>query len=80
MHKAFDLWAIKWRSKNRLDGATEYFLFDAGRPLLFRTRREARETAAKDIALIKKRPDLRREPFGWKTPQVVRVRVTITET
>jgi len=77
-------WAIKWRSENLLDGKQEYLvggLFDpdAAPPLLFDTRAAARQRQRDSYGYIHHRPDLHREPHGWLSPQVVRVRVTVEE-
>ena len=70
------LWGAMWRSDNRLSGKTERLLWmNPKRPALFDTRREAREWIAKGFGYIKDRPDLRREPHGWKMPVPVRVRI-----
>lgn len=66
-------WALKWRSKNRLAGKTEYLFGD------FKTRAEARQHRDKEFGYIRHRPDLRCEPHGWKLPAVVRVRIIVTE-
>lgn len=48
-------------------------------PLLFRTRSTARAWIEEHYGYIARRPDLRKEPHGWRTPQAVRVIVTISE-
>lgn len=71
-------WAIRWHSKNSLDGRQRYLMWDYGTmPLLFKTRREAREYRNEKWGYIRDRKDLRSEPHGWRLPQVVRVRVTV---
>jgi hypothetical protein len=47
--------------------------------LVFKTRRAAAAAIKKHWGYIAERPDLRREPHGWKVPVPVRVRVTISE-
>jgi len=78
-----ELWAMRWKSKNKLDGASEHFcLFDLREthfPTLFRTRREALEWRDEKYGYIRQREDLRSEPHGWRLPSVMRVRVTIEE-
>jgi hypothetical protein len=47
------LWALKWRSVNRLDGVSEHII--RGKdclPRLFKTRREAREFAETEYGLF----------------------------
>ena len=70
-------WAVEWRSDNRLDGRTRHFMWDGVVPFLFRTRREAREHITERYGYIKDRPDLRREPCGWKMPRPVRILVSL---
>ena len=70
-------WTILWRENNRLDGRREFFMWDPGTagPYLFRTRREAREEIKKRWGYIARRPDLRKEPHGWKMPVPMKVTV-----
>ena len=75
--KKLNRWGLLWRSENKTDGKNIRFLFDDATPLLFRTRREAREWADKKYGYIRTRPDLRAEPHGWKMPLPVKVYVKI---
>ena len=72
-------WAMQWRSQNRLDGRTEHFMWDNGRPLLFWTRREAMAYIQSEYGYIKDRADLREEPHGWRLPRAVKVSVVLKE-
>ena len=67
------LWGLLWRSRNRLDGSRENLMCENGMPLLFSIRAEARAWANYKYAYLRNRPDLRREPHGWKMPKAVRV-------
>lgn len=74
-------WGILWRSECILDGKCEHLLWDRRdhnrlAPALFLTRREARVFQQREYGYIHHRPDLRREPHGWKSPKVVRVACT----
>ena len=73
-------WAAKWRSQCLLDGKTEY-LIGAGLtpPLLFKTRADCRAYIRIKYSYLATRPDLRREPHGWKMPVPVKVIVRIRE-
>ncbi len=73
-------WAVQWRSDNRLDGKTRHFMWDGVQPFLFRTRQKARDAIRERWGYIRNRPDLRREPCGWKMPIPVRVTVTLEVT
>ena len=64
-------WGCLWRSKNRLDGRTEYLMWTP----LFRTRRDCRRFIAEEFGYIRQRPDLRAEPHGWMVPRAVRVTI-----
>lgn len=75
--RAVGRWGVEWRSDNRLDGRTRHFMWDGVVPLLFRTRREARDHIRKEWGYIGDRPDLRREPHGWKMPHAVRVVISL---
>lgn len=70
-------WAIKWRSNNKLDGYREHWIFQNGEtgPKLFQTRRAARKYSKHLFGYMASRPDLKAEPHGWKTPQVLKVNV-----
>ena len=83
-------WAIKWRSENRLDGKTEHLMglwpdysrlanVSGYHRAVFRTRQQARDFNNKHNGYIRNRPDLQREPHGWKMPIVVKVSVTVAE-
>lgn len=77
-------WGILWRSDNKLDGKQEHFLWDrypnrASVPLVFSTREQARAHIRIKYGYIKNRPDLQKEPHGWKMPIPVRVRIVVEE-
>ncbi len=72
-------WAIQWRSKNLRDGEQRHWCWDGTMPVLFPTRQLAREEIRKKWGYIAHRPDLRREPHGWRVPRAVRVRVVLEE-
>lgn len=69
-------WGAEWYSNNHLDGETRHLIFHLGIPALFKTRREARAYIHKHYGYIKNRPDLRREPHGWRLPRPIRVEVS----
>ena len=85
-------WAIKWRSNCHIDGRREHLMGRYGcgiraapdhlagyTKMAFKTRQSAREFITENYGYIRTRPDLRREPHGWKIPIPVRVIVTVTE-
>ena len=74
------LWAVLWRSKNRLDGERSFFLRDNLVPMLFKTRAKARAFIATTYGYLHARPDLQREPHGWRMPIPVRVTITVSGT
>jgi hypothetical protein len=71
------LWGLKWRQKNRKAGKKEHIMYNAGVPMLFTTRSQAKEYADQHYGYIKVRADLRAEPHGWKMP--LPVKITIKE-
>ena len=82
MKSSITRWAIQWRSQNKLDGYTEHFVWDwkdSNRvtPVLFNTRKEAREFNKDRHVYLRYRPDLKAEPHGWKMPRVVKVNCEI---
>lgn len=81
-------WAVKWESRNRLDGRTVRFVchgsgkppqFSAYGEVFFATRADARAWVNEHYGYIKCRPDLKGEPHGWKFPKVVRAECAIRE-
>jgi len=72
-------WAVKFRSKNKLDGYREYFVFKNGYPVLFFSRKEAIKFIKEEYGYLKTRKDLRKEPFGWRIPKAIRITVTLKE-
>ena len=69
-------WAVKWRSRNRINGENSHLICDPiGIVKLFKTRLEARAYAQLKYGYIKLRPDLQREPHGWRFPTAVTVEV-----
>lgn len=70
------LWGVQWRSDNHADGKERHLVWDYGpTPLLFKTRRAAQKYINEHYDYIRSRPDLRVEPFGWKMPIPIKVRV-----
>ena len=74
-------WAIKWRQENKLDGKTERFMPSVKQFgfVLFRTRAEAKAHIRGRFGYIAHRPDLLREPHGWKMPIAVKVEMILKE-
>ena len=50
-----------------------HLLYEWQRPALFNTRREARAWIRVRYGYLRKRPDLRRQPYCWRMPVPVRV-------
>lgn len=78
-------WAVQFRSNNRIDGYRESLCGDWKDPrqlgpMLFKTRREARQWRDERYGYIRNRPDLQAEPHGWKPARVVRIEVNYTVT
>lgn len=83
-------WAILGRSENQLDGKREYLQgryfykapdvpdFVSGyKIMVFKTREQARAHVREHCINLRERPDLRKEPHGWKPPKIVKVNVLI---
>jgi hypothetical protein len=81
--REYTRWAILWPSENKLDGKKEYLLgtTDTQMTQLFLTREEARKdkNLTNYNAMLRKRPDLRREPHGWRARRPVKVKVTVEQ-
>ena len=73
-------WGALWRERDSQGRVAEYLLRENTLPVLFRTRREAREWIDTHYGYITRRPDLRAEPFRWRMPCPVRVTVNIAPT
>ena len=67
-------WALWWRSSS-----TEHFLWENLQPLLFTTRRAAREYVHDRYGYILTSKDLRSPPHNWRLPWPVRVEVVLKE-
>lgn len=72
------LWGIEWHSRNRLGGETTHLMY-SGLPLIFKTRKQAREYIRKNWGYILCRQDLKSEPHGWRLPRPVRVKIVKEE-
>lgn len=68
------IWVLVWRSENSLDGKCRYIMAAEG---LFDTRAKARKHADENYGYIRERPDLRKEPHGWRMPLPVRAILSI---
>ena len=75
MDKPIIRWGVLWDSKSHVIGIREYLICRNRIPVLFVTRRETREWIDKKYGYIRTRPDLRREPHGWRMPRPVRVKI-----
>ena len=66
-------WGLLWQSRTQRGVYREHLMFQDGRFLMFQDRKHARAYAAEKYGYIKRRPDLRCEPHGWKMPQPVKL-------
>jgi hypothetical protein len=73
------IWGALWRSKSYLDGGYREHLLNGPDclPVIFRTRRAAREWIIKRYGYIKDRADLRAQPHAWMLPKPVRIEVRV---
>jgi hypothetical protein len=71
-------WGIKWKSNSPL-GASECILGRTIKPLVFRTRSEARAYIKNNYSYIRYRKDLRSPPHCWTVPKAVKVIVEVRE-
>lgn len=81
-------WAAKQDDTNQLDGRTFQLCLwwwkspkvEHGTVLqLFSTRSECRAWIEYEYGYLRRRPDLKREPFCWRMPRAVKVTVEVTE-
>lgn len=82
--KTYTGWAVQWRSgPNNVDRrAMSHFCFDRTdparcHPIVFKTRKAARQWAKSEYGYIVARRDLRRYPHDWKPVRVVPVTLTM---
>ena len=69
-------WGVMWRSDSAFQ-QSRHFMYEKRLPVMFVTRREAREWIKKNYGYVAQRPDLQGEPHGWKMPVPVKVRVVL---
>ncbi len=69
------IWAVQWWQKNKLDGINNHLIRKARVPVLFATRKLARAFIRRKFGYIAERPDLRKEPYGWRMPKAVKVNI-----
>ena len=67
-------WGVLWRQRNKLEGHLEQLLWGT-----FATRQQAQRWIEDHYGYIRTRPELRREPYGWRMPKAVRVTITVEE-
>ncbi len=76
-------WGVQWYSRNRVDGESRHLQWQPvpdgcpGDFILFRTRAQCRAYIDQHYGYIRERPDLLREPHGWRVPRAVRVKVVL---
>lgn len=71
-----NIWGVKWRSENKLDGKRDFLVHEQGLPVMFKTRSRARAYINARYGYIKYRQDLKQEPHGWKMPIPAKIKVT----
>ena len=72
-------WGVMWRSDSAFERRSRHLMYENRIPLMFSTRREAREWIKNNYGYISGRPDLQIEPHGWKMPVPVKVRVVLVD-
>jgi len=74
-----NIWAVQWHSHNRISGDYRHICLEHCLPVLFKTRRKAREYITEKYGYIAGRPDLKGEPHGWRMPQAIKVKIVPLE-
>ena len=72
-------WGLVWQSNNKRDGKLEHIICAGLTPALFCTRQDARNYRESRYGYFRDRPYLRDEPYGWRMPKVVRLRISLEE-
>jgi len=70
-------WGALVSSCNKLDGERSWIAMRDGMPAMFATRFAARLWIIETYGYLRTRPDLQREPHGWRMPQPVRLTVSL---
>lgn len=70
----FSRWCLVWFSKE----GEHHFMFDNCKPLLFQTRKEARNYANEVYGYIRQREDLKRAPHFWRIPIAMKTNIRIS--
>ena len=70
-------WGVLWRVNNKASGEILSLIYaETGTPVLFKSKRLAKEWIRQNHASVAHRTDLRAEPYGWRMPIPVRVSIT----
>ncbi len=78
--KLYTHWGIWWWTNRSLGKNRNHIIWKNARPLLFDTRKEAKEHIDKWYGYIKTRKDLRVYPHWWRLPKPVKVNCKVTLT
>ena len=70
-------WGALWHTKNKLDGEVTHIIFENYLPVMFVTKREAKEYIKKRYGYIAGRKDLRQEPFRWRMTKPVKLKISV---
>lgn len=70
-------WGVLMREENKANGKMEYLCCRDARPVVFHTRKETHAYIRQAFGYLKRQPNLRREPYGWRMPQPIKVRMTV---
>jgi len=79
--ETFNRWGLFWwcpkkalaRNKPGATYHSEHLAFEDGKPMLFKTRSEARKFAQEKYDYTKNRKDLRDYPHYWRMPKPCRI-------
>ena len=70
-------WGVLWRVHTKAAGEILSIIYaETGTPVLFKSKRLAKEWIRQNHASVAQRKDLRAEPYGWRMPVPVRVSIT----
>lgn len=73
-------WGLLWWVSEKFTyEPRSHLLYENCKPVMFKTRKEARDFAIEKYGYIKVRDDLRRYPHGWRLPKPVRITGIIYE-
>lgn len=78
VNQSIQRWGVLFVYKNKIDGAKKYIDFENYAPVFFFTKQEAIQYIKMKYGYIAKRKDLRQEPYKWRMPKPIKLKITMS--